>query len=244
MHRAIEADANHGDAQQHVQRVTQNLLAKSLTKTSLANTLQTLSDAGVLRDADGENLDVATMKRSLTQVARIHANTQTPCYGPLVQHIDLGIPDMPVWEYMNPFAWLHYLSSVSTPFALLMRSLCVDGRPLRIVLYADGLVPMNPFRPEASRTLMCIYWCIVDWPQWLIQRSFAWPVFSILRESIISKIEGGMSRIMRIVIRIFFNTVGTSFTTGVHINCPSGDFIVTGIMAGVLADLKGHKEVT
>ena len=49
---------------------------------------------------------------------------------------------------------------------------------------------------------------------------------------------------MRIVLNIFFSSVGHSFARGVHINCPQGGYVVTAIFAGFLADLLGHKEIT
>ena len=224
--------------------VCRELVAHSKTKTSLLSTLQTLGSAGLLKGHDGDADSAGALKRTLADANTMHADTLTP-YGPIVQKIELGHSKLQTWEYINPFAYLYYLSSISSAFAEMMRSVCVDGRPLRIVVYADGLVPGNPFRPEASRKLCCIYWCIVDWPQHVLQRSFAWPIFSILRESIIQEIEGGLGRIMRILLRtFFFNPDGHSFLRGVHINCPSGDFAVTGVFAGFLADLLGHKELT
>ena len=84
------------------------------------------------------------------------------------------------------------MSSLSAAFGEMMRSVCVDGRPVRIVIYADGLIPGNPFRPEASRKLQCVYWAIVDWPQYVLQRSFAWPVFSLVKQSVVNTISGGL----------------------------------------------------
>ena len=168
--------------------VGRELVRHGLTKLSMAKTLCTLSKRGMLKDFEGD-VSLNSMKRQLTAASRDHAYTHTP-YGPLVQSLDLGIDaQLSKWEYLNPFAWLYHLSAMSASFADIMRNICVDGRPLRIVIYADGLVPGNPFRPEKSRNLMCIYWCIADWPQWLLQRSFAWPVFGILRETIIDKIK-------------------------------------------------------
>jgi hypothetical protein len=95
-----------------------------------------------------------------------------------------------------------------------------------------------------SVEMQAIYWCIVDWPQHVLQRSFAWPVFSILRENVIHTIEGGLGRIMRIVLRIFFAKSGHSFLRGIHINDEHGGFVVTAILAGFLQDLVGHKELT
>ena len=220
------------------------LVAQSKSKDSVLRTLQTLGAAGMLKGYDGDDDNANALKRALADANTMHAEADTP-YGKVVQKIELGADALQSWEYVNPFAYLYYMSYISAAFAEMMRSVTVSGRPLRIVVYADGLVPGNPFRPEASRKLCCIYWTIVDWPQHVLQRSFAWPIFSILREAVIQSIDGGLGRIMRILLRIFFyNPDGQSFARGVHINCPSGDFAVTGIFAGFLADLLGHKEIT
>ena len=126
----------------------------------------------------------------------------------------------------------------------MMRDYTVDGSLLRIVIYSDGLVPGNPFRPEPSRKLNCIYWCIAEWPQHVLNRSFAWPVFSILREEVIHSLPGGLTRLMRLILHVFFGNSGSSFTTGVHIVCRSGDFVIKAEIGGFLADLLGHKEIT
>ena len=223
--------------------VRRKLLAKGHTKVSIIDTLQTLAEAGMIKDMEGDDAAFTNLKRKFGEASVEHSQARTQ-YGPLVQSINLDADGMDYWEYMHPMAFLSYMSAVSVAFADMMRSICVDGRPLRIIIYADGLVPGNPFRPEASRKLMCIYWCIADWPQHILQRSFAWPVFSILRESIIHKITGGFSKLIRYVLRVFFPETGHSFHRGVHINHPDGGFVVTAIFAGFLQDLLGHKETT
>ena len=223
-------------------RVVQKIVSHG-TKTSALKTLVALSEAGLLKDLPFDRTSNRSLKRQLGEASTAHAKKNTP-YGPLVQSIDLGATGCQRWDYVNPFAYIYHLSEISNDFAMMMRSVCKEGTPLRLVIYADGVVPGNPFRPEASRTLMCIYWCIADWPQHVLQRSFAWPVFSILRTKVIASLEGGLGRIMRIVLNIFFSSVGHSFARGVHINCPQGGYVVTAIFAGFLADLLGHKEIT
>ena len=224
--------------------VAQSLTATGHTKTSIVGTLKILADAGMIKDVDGVgDADVRALKRKLTVAATAHGNVQTK-YGTVIQKVKLDAKGVEYWEYMNPFAFLCYCSSLSHSFASMMRSICDGVTPLRIIIYADGLVPGNPFRPEASRKLQCIYWCIADWPQHVLQRSFAWPVFSIIRESVIESIGGGLGKIMRTVLNIFFGNVGHSFTRGVHINDSDGGFVVTAIFAGFLQDLLGHKELS
>jgi hypothetical protein len=224
-------------------KLAQQLVSVSHTKTSAVQMLQSLHDAGLLADSEDACFDAVAVKRQLTSASTTHSKVET-MYGPLVQELKLDDPELATWEYMNPFAFLYYLSSVSPAFASMMRSICVDGKPLRIVLYADGLVPGNPFRPELNRRLMCIYWCIVDWPQHVLQRSFAWPVFGVLRTCVIDRIQGGLGKIMSLILRVFFSDVGASFKRGVHINCDGGGYVATAVFGGFLADLLGHKELT
>jgi hypothetical protein len=170
------------------------------------NVLTTLSEQGLLKGFEDYRND-ASLKRQLTEASTHHSNTHTP-YGPLVQTMDIGVKvkDMHHWEFLHPMAYLHHLCYISPSFAAVMRSIHTDGQPLRIVIFADGLVPGNPFRPEKSRSLMCIYWAVADWPAWLLQRSFAWPIFSVIRESIIDEIPGGLGFLMRKILKLFFQT--------------------------------------
>ncbi len=62
--------------------------------------------------------------------------------------------------------------------------------------------------------------------------------------SVLEAIPGGLSRLCRMIRRIFFAEVGHSFARGILIDSEHGDFVVEGIFAGVLADLAGHREVT
>ena len=222
--------------------VGRELVAKGHTKKSIVDTMKTLADAGLLKDIHGEDADITCLKRKLTEMSTEHGNADTP-YGKVIQSVKLDAPGLAYWEYVNPFAFLYYLSSLSHSFGAMMRSIS-GARPLNIVIYADGLVPGNPFRPEASRKLQCIYWCIAEWPQHVLHRSFAWPVFSIIKESIVHSIAGGLGRLMRTVLRIFFAVSGDSFTSGVHINDAEGGFVVTAQFGGFLQDLVGHKETS
>ena len=182
--------------------VAQRLVARTQTKSDMEAALDVLADAGLIKDI-GAEATTSNLKRSITQASFDQGKIKTP-YGPLIQSLEINAAKCKHWEYINPFAWLYYVSTTSAAFADMMRDYTVDGNLLRIVIYSDGLIPGNPFRPEPSRKLNCIYWCIAEWPQYVLQRSFAWPVFSILRESIIHSIPGGLSRLMRLILHVFF----------------------------------------
>ena len=124
----------------------------------------------------------------------------------------------------------------------MMYDCCSPGRPLRLVLYADEMNPGNPWRPEKSRTLQCIYWAFVDWPSHGLSRTFTWPVLCTIRSTIVNKIPGGMSYICRMILRIFFPEEGHSIARGIMLSFQGATFLVTAVFGGFLCDLKGHKE--
>ena len=209
------------------------------TKTSTIQMLKSLENAGLL-DTVGTSRQLRSTLQAATEA---HSKAITP-YGPVVQPMKIDHPRMKFWDVANPMAWLWHCCSISSTFSNVMKTCSLSGRPLRIVLYGDSMCPGNPFRPEKSRTLMCLYWAIVDWPSHILSRTFAWPVFSVLRSTLIESTDGKMSCFARVLLRIFFGRDGPSFTTGFMLPSPDGPYMVKGIFAGWLADLVGHKEIT
>ena len=193
-------DAKRFDSQHGLQSM--QALGKH-TKTSSIQILMQLQKAGAL-DTDYE---AHQLKRSLQHATETHAKAMTP-YGPVVQNVKLDVPKLKNWEICHPFAYIWYLTKISEDFRDVMYQCVATGKPLEHVVYADELVPGNSFRPEKSRTLMCIYWCFRNWPSWLLSRTFAWPCFSIIRSTIINDIPGGMSYIARVILRVFFPEAG------------------------------------
>ena len=57
------------------------------------------------------------------------------------------------WHAIDPAALLYYLCTVSEQFAELMSDTvkAAGGRCLKWILYQDGVIPGNPFRPEKAR---------------------------------------------------------------------------------------------
>ena len=135
-------------------------------------------------------------------------------YGSVVQRLHLGVEGTEYIDYVNPFAFLFHLCRISTTFAALLR-MCVDAAPrgiLSLVIYGDEMTPGNPYRPEKSRTLQCVYWIFTDFPQYVLQRSGAWFVFATVRSTILEKMPGGFSQFMGMVLHSFSRHTGTRLT--------------------------------
>jgi hypothetical protein len=211
------------------------------TKTSMIKMLIDLRAAGAINDDDGSAGSERSLRRKLQHAVEEHSKAMTP-YGPVVQknRLSNGFE----WEYCHPCAFLWYMSQISSNFCTIMRDSVADGRPARLVIYADEMIPGNPFRPEKSRKLLCIYWAFVDWPDWLLTRSFAWPCFSVLRSAMVADVDAGMSYIARLILHVFFPDTGDSLERGIFLRSPNGEqYMIKAIFAGWLCDLAGHKDI-
>lgn len=210
------------------------------TKTATVQTLLQLQNAGLLNSEEDEQ----SLKRKMQTAVEEHSKATTD-YGPLVQKIKIGDSKLEDWEVCHPCAFLAYMSSISATFCDVLKGCMANGRPLRLVIYGDEMIPGNPFRPEKARKLMCLYWTFVDFPAWMLTRSFAWPCFSILRSVVMDKLDGGFSYLARIILHYFFPATGDSLERGIVLKDTSGEaFVVKAIFAGWLCDLAGHKEMT
>ena len=200
-----------------------------------------MQEAGLL---DGE-ISERQLKTDIARATRSHASTETP-YGPLIQRVRLDHRKLKYWDVCHPMAFLWLVSSLSATFSQIMRDIIGDGSvPLRLIIYADEMNPGNPFRPDLGRKMQCVYWAFADWPQWMLSRTFAWPCLSVLRSAIVETIEGGMSFLVKPVLRLFFpEGDGHSFTRGIQIVHADGPILTKAVFAGFLCDLKGHKENT
>ena len=198
-------------------------------------------NAGWLHD-DVVAAHTSSIKRRLDTAQTEHATADTP-YGPVCQEMDLEVVGFRLWRYCHLLAYMYYLSKISTSFADLMMSSNTDGTPNRLIIYIDEVCPGNPLRPEKSRTLQAIYWAFAEWPQHVLQRTAAWPVFGTLRSTIADKVPGGVAGLMTKVLAVFFAAAGPSFANGVHICKGPTTRLITAVFGGFLMDEKAHNQV-
>ena len=93
------------------------------SKANVARILQTLNRKGMLRDS---GLGSADERRQLQRAAEMHGRARTP-YGTVVQTLD--VPGIGRWEFVHPIAFMHYMSTVSEPFAKMVSD-AIDKAPL------------------------------------------------------------------------------------------------------------------
>ena len=189
-------------------------LSQCGTRAGLSSALVYLADAGWLRPYALQGM-ASGVRRKMSQAVGDHANASTP-YGKVIQQMSLPLTKLPLWDYVHPTALLYYLALISTAFGDMMAESAVPGVPMRVIIYIDEICPGNPLRPDKARTLQAIYWCLADWPQWVLQRTAAWPVFGTIRSSIVELLP--VQQLMKNILYVFWPITGHSFTNGVTIH--------------------------
>ena len=211
-------------------------------KAAIAKVLQKLQARGLLRDSA---LGCGDERRQLTIASQAHANSPTP-YGNVVQTMDLELEAGSAfkWEYIHPFAFLWYLSSLCPPFALLMHNALDACRGcLSLLLYGDDLTPGNPLRVDGGRKVFAFYYAFLQWPNWMLHRQDTWLCFGTLRVNIIETVRGGVSAVFASILRTMFVTGPANFTSGFFIVGRRGaEILCRASFKGIIADEKGLKE--
>ena len=202
-----------------------HIVGTSSTRSALINTLNQLHADGLL--------DTKMTPRELRREIHEHARADTR-YGKVVQTMKIDNVTVP---YIDPRALLVYLCTVSAAFSRLMKSIATGM--CRIVLYNDGVTPGNVFRPDAGRKFEAFYWAVIEWPDWLLQRSMCWQTLSIIRSKLITEIPGGICRIMPHFLNLF-----RTLSEGVLLPADDGEFMFTAQYHCILADLVGHQNMS
>lgn len=216
--------------------------ASSCPKVGIARILLALHKEGLLDEGLVPRADENAVRKSIGKSAAELAVAVTP-FGPLVQSIDLPTTPAFKWDFIHPMALVFYLSTVSISFSKLMESVCTGM--MNIVINMDEAKPGNPLRPDHGRATNNIFWVFSEFPEWLLRREFAWFTFGTLRSTIVDKLVGGVSELMKIILHVFWSPSSHNFQSGGGLfRRVSGEHtIVKATLEGFLADELGLKEI-
>ena len=163
-------------------------------------------------DVEGdEQCSEEWMKKKLSKQLHSVDSMQTP-YGTLIQEMEVPCDgEKLMLQYISPFALLHYASGLSADFFKIMCStIPEDGG--RIALYADEVSPSDGLKFEQNRQYNCIYWTFLDWPSWFISRmDIGWLPFGYLPCSVVKEGLTTWAKVMRSILRVFFDPEGWHF---------------------------------
>jgi hypothetical protein len=169
---------------------------------------------------------------------------QTP-YGRLIDTFDFSADgsDPQKIHYVNPFALLSYLATVSLQFLLFLRSVVGNG-PAGIYLYADGVTPGNDKRVDSGRKYVAWYWSFVDFPPWFhSRRDLSLFVLAYVPQELF-EIKYSMAKVFRRFIHIFFSMDSFNFeTTGVALQHGAERFVLKAKYTTTLADEQALRDL-
>ena len=230
-------------------RVERSVLAtSSCSKAGLARILLKLHSEGCLIEGvvSSASATESSIRQSIIKSVKARADEHTP-FGPLIQEMELPTTPPTKWPFIHPMALVFFLSQYSQPFSNLMSSsiTAATDNILRVVVYIDEAIPGNVLRPDGGRGSQNIYWGFAEWPEWYLRRDDSWFVFGCVRTSLLESLRGGISELMKLVLRVFFHPTGSNFATtgGLIQRTPSESVVFKAKLAGLLGDEKGMKEV-
>jgi hypothetical protein len=109
---------------------------------------------------------------------------------------------LPVAKLTNLLTW--FCEEVPC-FERLLLATCQKRRAersLRLIAYADEVTPGDPLRPDNLRKSYLMYASLIDFGKHL-QSSYAWLPVCVLKHSFIDTVQGGLSRILRDIFRLW-----------------------------------------
>ena len=113
------------------------------------------------------------------------------------------------------------------------------GEPLKIILYADELTPGNVIRPDNRRKLVQWYASFADFKLHL-RNEAVWLPVAVLRSSMVSQIDGGMSTATRALLQTIIREP-CSILTGTVVEIPEPT-LVMGSISVFLGDESALKQ--
>ena len=212
------------------------------SKTALAKTLHVLQKEGLLND----NLlssSINNERRCLGAAVAAHAKSSTP-YGLVVQSMDIG--DGVMWDFINPFALIYHLTSISTAFSEFFHEAVHRARgELQVLIYGDEFVPGNPNRVDKGRSLMSYYYSFLSFPTYMLNMCQGWFVFGELRNKLLKETDecSGHGAMVALMLKTFFVDGVSNFTKGFRYIYRGALVTARGVFRGIIGDEKGLKEM-
>eukprot|EP00959_Pyramimonas_sp_CCMP1952_P472461 9500070-Pyramimonas_sp.AAC.2 len=116
-------------------------------------------------------------------------------------------------------------------------------REASVVIWSDETTSGNQLRSDMKRNFLSTYWCIAELPEFFRNSDHGWWPIGVLSHDAVKSVKAEESGIIRHVLRFFF--LGhQNFERGIRLRMGSVGFIrITGRLAAVLQDEKGHKQV-
>ena len=197
--------------------------------------------AGVLRQVQEEGVPDAVSRGNVLRHRREAVQRHTD-FGDLLQEVPVLLKsgrEGTVWV-QHPLAMLATVASEFPEIAVLLATTST----LDIVLYSDEITPGQQIKGN-DRKCQTIYWSLINFGPELLSFESMWFTVAALRASLCKTIQGGMSQVYKLILRLFFGGRGRhDLRNGImlHLHGSARPKLVFGRLAALLQDERGGKE--
>ena len=195
----------------------------------------------------GTDASAETERRRVRIKLYAAGNIET-LYGVLFDHLDVRSAEG-TWhkiQYINPFALLGIACAKSLPFFRLIEGMQqkAGGKPLRFVLYHDGVVPGNNLRPDDGRAFVSFLWSFMELPRWIRMRGrLRWFTMFYITKKDMKSMDIGIPQLTRAILRKLFGSEDdfNFATTGISLQ-HNGEEIILRLEAKIVTpqDFEAH----
>jgi len=135
------------------------------------------------------------------------------------------------WTTINMRAMLNLLCAKSKPFADLLRaahqtSPSSNVAPWNLVLYTDEAQPGNLLSYDTSRKAHAIYYTFIEFGPEVMCHETGWLVGGLLRSNIADDVPGGLSALIRILLRELYLQHGGVDVVGIVVQLAPGETLL------------------
>ena len=107
--------------------------------------------------------------------------------------------------------------------------------PWHIIIYADELTPGNVLRPDNRRKVSAIYWSFKEFGP-LLHNEHVWLVAAVLRHNVINTLSGGISAVIKMLLRELFLSDAAINSAGVVLRLQSEPVLMHAVLSNIIAD--------
>ena len=215
-----------------------------LTEYSRNHHVSTAALAQILASVKEHGLPDAISSQTFRRQRREDAETPTS-FGTLLQeHLVVG-SSTKIWV-QHPMGFLEVASKKSEGFRVFLRSVLdkCDSR-IKLCVYSDAVDPGKELAIRHGRKVECLYWSILEFGPLALSHESMWFTLSLVREDIVTKLEGGMSQLFNSVLALFFDKEnGCDLRSGVLVNIGEQARLIFGDISIINQDALAHKTTT
>ena len=167
--------------------------------------------SSVLGEINDKGMPATRSRWSFYDARKRASSLETP-YGKLVQSVALPTPSGDVEiSVQSPSAMVYACVSQCEPYRRLLQA-AVDqhgvSNPWGLIVYNDCITPTDSARSHDERKIISFYWSLRELGAKALATEEAWHVFATVREKLIGKYSGGISRFTReVMLETHFNTL-------------------------------------